>query len=144
MALTAKGILVRQYGPDDHSDWIAMRTALWPKSSEADSTDWMARHDAVTLLAEDVETGTLVGFVEVGKRLYADGCYTSPVAFLEGWYVSPEMRGKGIGLKLVQASKSWAKQEHLHELASDSLIDDNTAHLAHLSVGFQEVERSVK
>lgn len=27
----------------------------------------------------------------------ADGCESSPVAFLEGWYVDADTRGKGVG-----------------------------------------------
>ena len=117
---------------------------LWPESNEAEARTWGLRQDAVTLVAEDAQSGKLIGFAEVGKRSYADGCETSPVAFLEGWYVSPDVREKGVGAKLVRSAVLWAKQEGLHELASDSLLDDKTAHIAHLGVGFQEVERSIK
>lgn len=121
-----------------------MRSELWPDSDSADAQAWALRQDVLTLVAEDTRTRTLIGFAEIGKRPYADGCDTSPVAFLEGWFVSPDARGAGVGVKLVHAAVEWAKSQGLRELASDSLLGNNLAYRAHLSAGFQEVERSIK
>ena len=121
-----------------------MRLELWPDSDRADAEAWAVRQDAVTLVAEDTNTTDIVGFAEVGERPYADGCETSPVAFLEGWFVSTEARRAGIGSELVHAAVAWAKSRNLQELASDSILEDTIAYQAHLSAGFQEVERSIK
>ena len=121
-----------------------MRIELWPDSDRADAEAWAVRQDAITLVAEDTKTTDIVGFAEVGERPYADGCDTSPVAFLEGWFTSMEARRAGIGSELVQAAIAWARSRNLQELASDSLLDDTTAYQAHLSAGFQVVERSIK
>lgn len=142
--LSAAGVTVREYVPSDYVDWLRMRRELWSDSDGADAEAWACGQDNLTLVAEDARSGRLVGFAEVGKRAYADGCRTSPVAFLEGWYVSPDRRDAGIGAQLVRAAVSWAQQAGLHELASDSLLDNVVAHHAHLSVGFEEVERSIK
>lgn len=140
----ADHIHVRDYMPSDEAAWVRMRLDLWPDSDRADAHAWALRTDVVTLVAEDARTYDLVGFAEVGKRLYADGCETNPVAFLEGWFVSPETRGAGVGSKLVQAAGMWAKDQGLQELASDSLLNNEPAYRAHLSAGFEEVERSIK
>jgi aminoglycoside 6'-N-acetyltransferase I len=137
-------VRIRDYTPRDHPEWLAMRLALWPDSSEADAHAWAISQEAKTLVAEVGNHEGLAGFVELGKRAYADGCDTSPVAFLEGWYVSPSMRKRGIGRMLLCACVVWAKQEGLHELGSDSLLLDVAAYAAHISVGFEEVERSIK
>ena len=121
-----------------------MRFELWPDSDRADAEAWAVRQDAVTLVAEVTHTTDIVGFAEVGERPYADGCETSPVAFLEGWFVSTEARRLGIGSELVHAAVAWAKSRNLQELASDSILEDTTAYQAHLAAGFQEVERSIK
>jgi aminoglycoside 6'-N-acetyltransferase I len=83
-------------------------------------------------------------YAQVGIQTYADRCHTTPVGFLEGWYVEPALRKSGIGALLINAVKSWAIDYGLRELASDLLLHDATALTAHLSVGFEEVERSVK
>lgn len=121
-----------------------MRSDLWPDSQEEDAKAWAARQDACTLVAEDACIGKIVGFAEVGERPYADGCDTSPVAFLEGWFVSPEARRAGIGVELVRAAVAWGSSRNLQELASDSILNDVSAYRAHLSAGFEEVERSIK
>jgi len=99
--------------------------------------------DAVTLLATD-DAGAYVGFAEAGERPYADGCDSSPVAFLEGWYVEPSYRHRYVGAALVQAVEAWARERGLTELASDTLLDNEAGLQAHLHTGFEEVERSIK
>jgi aminoglycoside 6'-N-acetyltransferase I len=81
-----------------------------------------------------------VGFVELSRRLYAEGCTTSPVGFLEGWYVEPEYRRRGIGGALVAASEAWARALGCREFASDALADNHVSTAAHKSLGFEEVE----
>ena len=35
----------------------------------------------------------------------ADGCTTHPVGYVEGWYVDPDVRRKGVGKALVAAAE---------------------------------------
>jgi aminoglycoside 6'-N-acetyltransferase I len=86
----------------------------------------------------------LCGFSEASIRNYADGCETSPVAYLEGWYVDPDSRRVGIGRALVEAVEAWGRQRGLHELASDALLENEAGHRAHEHLGFLEVERAVR
>lgn len=136
---------VRMLREVDEFAWFTMRAKLWPDggSDEVDARKWLNRPNAVTLVAED-EAGTLLGFAEAGERAYADGCSSSPVGFLEGWYVEPSARGQGWGAALVQAVAAWAASRHLVELASDALLENDAAIASHLRNGFEEVERSVK
>ena len=85
----------------------------------------------------------LVGFLEAAQRKYADGCDTSPVGYIEGWYVEPDVRRAGVGRALVQAAEDWARQLGLHEMASDCLIDNQISYNAHTSLGYEEVERLI-
>jgi aminoglycoside 6'-N-acetyltransferase I len=73
-------------------------------------------------------------------RDYAEGCSTSPVGFLEGWYVVPEHRGRGVGSALVNAAIGWARAQGLSEFASDALYDNAESRAAHHALGFEEVE----
>ena len=90
------------------------------------------------LIAEDGE-GRAVGFAELSIRAYAEGCETDRVAFLEGWYVEPEYRGRGAGRALVEAADAWAAAQGCTEFGSDALIDNTASAAAHAAVGFEEV-----
>lgn len=133
----------------DRSEWLRMRLALWPDLAAAESPDseadlWLAHGGTVVLVADRPGDSGLAGFAEVGHRDYADGCDTAPVAYLEAWYVEPDLRGQGIGAALVRAAETWARDQRLSELASDALLDNIPSQHAHRALGFEEVERSVK
>lgn len=82
-----------------------------------------------------------VGFAELSIRNIVDGCATDHVAYLEGWYVVPESRRKGIGRALIRASEQWAVRLGCTEFGSDAEIDNEVSHAAHLRSGFQETGR---
>jgi aminoglycoside 6'-N-acetyltransferase I len=138
---------VRPYRPTDHAEWLRMRRALWPEIAPADEADdaaaWLARADTAVIVAAR-DGARLAGFVEVGERSYADGCDTSPVAYLEGWWVDADVRRQGVGAALVAAAVAWARSRGHRELASDALLENTVSHRAHEALGFVEVERVVK
>lgn len=138
---------IRLISQNDHSEWLRLRCALWPESSAAehqgDMKEWLTRSDTAVFVASRPD-GRLAGFAEVGTRPYVDGCNTSPVAYLEGWYVDPDMRGQGIGAALVAAAEEWARARGLHEFASDALLENIESQRAHEALGFIEVERAVR
>lgn len=139
---------IRAYRSSDFAEWLRMRRALWPeipRETEVDeATAWLVRPDAVVLVAEWPGGRGLAGFAEFGTRPYADGCDTSPVAYLEGWYVEPQARRLGIGAALVHAGEAWARQHGYRELASDALLENRGSQRAHEALGFTEVERAVR
>lgn len=102
----------------------------------------LSRPDTVFVAARP--EGGLGGFAEVGTQPYADGCESGPVAFLEGWYVDADTRGKGVGRQLVEAVEAWARGRGLRELASDAHLENIASHRAHEQTGFIEVERAVR
>ncbi len=75
--------------------------------NEADMRALLARDDAAVFIAERPD-GSVCGYVEVGSRLYADGCRSSPVGYIEGWYVDPGVRREGY-LRPATESASWAR-----------------------------------
>lgn len=125
-----------------------MRCELWPGDSASEHRrgmdEWLARADSVVLVAARPGGERLAGFAEVGTRPYADGCESSPVAFLEGWYVDPDVRRAGVGAALVRAAEGWARARGLREFASDALLENEISHQAHQALGFEEVERAVR
>jgi aminoglycoside 6'-N-acetyltransferase I len=134
--------VIRPYTSDDYGEWRRMRTALWPSQTEADMAAWLARCDTVVIVAERAP-GSLCGFVEVGERTNADGCETSPVAYVEGWYVDADVRRQHIGARLIEAAESFARAHGYRELASDSNLHNIISQRAHLQLGFEELDRVV-
>lgn len=140
-------MLVRKFENTDFAEWQRMRHALWPDATLAEHAlemqAWFQRADALVVVSARV-AGGLCGFAEAGPRPYVDGCGASPVAFLEGCFVDPDLRGRGYGRALVGAVEAWAAQRGLRELASDALLANLTAQAAHTQLGFVEVERAVR
>ncbi len=86
----------------------------------------------------------LIGFLEAGLRSHADGCDPAhPVGFVEGWLVKEEMRGQGIGQRLLEAAEDWARAQGCTEMASDTWIDNELSQRVHEALGFQVVDRCV-
>ena len=124
-----------------------MSVALFPDCTADDLAKGMrefrARSDGEVFIAER-EDGSVAGFVEVGSRPYADGCETSPVAYIEAWYVDPDVRRSGYGRDLLKAAENWARSRGYHEMASDALLDNEISHAAHYRAGYEEVDRVVQ
>ena len=134
---------------DDLAEWAALRQALWSSSSIMDHRDEILAvlraptEQAVAFVAAGLQT-RLCGFAEARiRRDYVNGCDTSPVAFLEGIYVTPDARGQGIGRELGAAVEAWGRERGCMELASDALLGNLDSQVFHGAVGFEETERVV-
>ena len=96
----------------------------------------------ITFVVERTRGG-LCGFIEVSLRNVAEGCTTSPVAYIEGWYVDADSRRRTLGTRLVQAAEAWARRHGLQEIASDTQIDNTVSIHAHTRLEYEEVDRIV-
>jgi len=138
---------IRVYRDADWSDWLRLSLALFPEYSAEELAAGMrehrARSDAEVFVAER-EDGSVAGLVEVGSRPYADGCDTSPVGYIEAWYVDPDVRRMGYGRALLAAAEEWARGRGYREMASDSRLDNEISHAAHRQAGYDEVDRIVQ
>ena len=139
-------LIIRPLEKSDDDEWFRMRITLWPDTTEqemrADLDIWRNDPDNATFVI-DRGDGHLGGFIEMGQRKYAEGCETSPVAYIEGWYVDEDLRGQGCGKALVMAGEDWARQQALTEIASDTWLDNENSIQAHLALGYEEAERLI-
>jgi len=141
-------MLIRTAQPGDAADWERMRQRLWPTDDDEHARAIAAffrgdrRDPAEVFVAFDAQ-GHAIGFAEVSIRPYAEGCHSGRVAYLEGWYVEPAYRRRGVGAALVAAVEDWGRTEDCPELASDAEIENVASAAAHLSLGFAEVGRVV-
>jgi aminoglycoside 6'-N-acetyltransferase I len=132
----------------DAAGWTAMRTALWPRGGNgAHATDiaelLMDAGETINLIARGPD-GVALGFAEAAlRRDYVNGCKTSPVAFLEGIFVKPEARGKGVARAMVGAVEAWAREQGCTEFASDTAPDNFVSQDMHRALGFEETQRVV-
>jgi aminoglycoside 6'-N-acetyltransferase I len=138
---------IRRLQPSDQAEWLRMRLALWPESSkeelQAEMADILADPLQPVFVAEHAHGG-LGGFVEVAlHHEYTHGCKTSPVGYIEGWYVNPELRQQGLGGQLFQAAENWARAQGCREMASDCELENEISWKAHQALGYQEVLRLI-
>jgi aminoglycoside 6'-N-acetyltransferase I len=138
---------IRPYRDEDWSEWLRMNVALFPEYAAEELAKGMqefhARSDAGVFVV-DRGDGSLAGFVEAGSRPYADGCDTSPVGYVEAWYIDDDVRRQGYGRALLEAAEDWARGQGYREMASDALLDNHISHAAHRASGYEEVERIVQ
>jgi GNAT superfamily N-acetyltransferase len=107
-------------------------------------TGWLAGLHAVAVFVAVRPAWGLCGFVEASVRPLVDGCTTHPIGYVEGWYVDPHMRQKGVGRRLVAAAEAWALSQGCHEMASDTHLANHTSIAAHNALGFTEEAPTVR
>ena len=137
---------IREIADEDRGDWVRLRAALWPGSladHEAETRRYFEQAVRLPLVFVAEAEGRLVGFLELDYRKYAPGCSSSPVPFIEGWFVEPAFQGRGIGRALIQAAEAHARAEGHEEIASDAEIENSDGIAAHRALGYEEVERVV-
>jgi len=128
--------------------WLDLRLALWPDATADDHRSYMAmelaRPDRFLQLMIYDELRQPIGFIEGSIRSdYVNGTESSPVGFVEGVYVVPSWRRRGIARLLFAAIGDWARARGCSELASDALIDNEISQRAHRALGFRETDRVV-
>jgi aminoglycoside 6'-N-acetyltransferase I len=144
-------IRIRPATAADRPQLAQARAALWPSATLEQHDAELARifrGEPVTTLPLQIlvaeEDGRIVGFCEVDLRSHADGCDPQrPVAYLEGWYVSPDHRRLGVGRALVGAAEEWGRSHGCTEIASDTWLDHQVSQHAHEALGFTVVDRCV-
>ncbi len=137
----------RPLADGDRDEWLRLRRALWPDAGAEEHRAEMDRYFAgprpAAVLVSPRPGGGLRGFVEVGIRDYAEGCDTNWVGYVEGWYVDPDARGRGVGRALIAAAEAWAAEQGCREMASDAELANTGSQAAHGRLGYAEVGRSV-
>lgn len=127
--------------------YLPLAQALWPKSNQDElKKEFLKDLESnfyETYLAQH-EDGTYIGFINLSLRTdYVQGSSTSPVAYIEGIYVTPEHRNQGIATQLVTQAETWAKEKNCTELASDTELHNTDSQAFHQQVGFQKSETIV-
>lgn len=129
-------------------DWLSLRSAFWDGESEEEHLAALrkfttTRSPYFAFIANGNSDGAL-GFAEIAvRRDYVNGCESTPVLYLEGIFVRPEFRGKGVSRALCRAAEKWGVDKGIREFASDADIDNDVSITMHRALGFDEIERVV-
>ncbi len=140
--------VIRRARRADFPAWLGLRRTLWPDCPAAMHRYEMAklvrpgRNQTVLML--DLGDGRPGGFIELSVRARVDGSMSDRVGYVEGWYVIPELRGRGWGRRLVAAAEKWTAERGLTELASDAELHNPGGIAAHKAAGFRETFRVVQ
>jgi aminoglycoside 6'-N-acetyltransferase I len=126
-------------------EWLEMRLLLWPEclppESKQEIEEVLSSEKMAAFLAFDGDRAA--GFAEVSTRDYVEGCTARPVGYLEGIYVHPDSRKKGLARALVHTAESWARSRGCAEFGSDTHVDDGESMAFHKALGFRETDRQV-
>lgn len=123
--------------------WAALCAALWPcQTAEEFLTERAGGGygNEFIYLAD----GEPAAFMSLSLRHdYVEGTGTSPVGYLEGIYVKPEYRRKGIARALLAYARQWAAERGCREFASDCLLENEDSRAFHNRIGFTEANTIV-
>jgi aminoglycoside 6'-N-acetyltransferase I len=138
-------ITIRPVTQEDKTEWLRMRKGIWPEAP-----DEYLDYDMDDVLSSDRNAvffalleGSPVGMIEVHLKETAEGCFSSPVGYLEAWFVNDDMRGKGVAGALIDAAENWARTKGCRDMASDTWLENAVSIRAHAKMGYSEVERLV-
>lgn len=123
--------------------WAELCVSLWRSSTEE---ELLAEWESGALPHEFLylDQGKAVAFISLSiRRDYVEGAEFSPAGYLEGIYVKPEYRRRGIAKTLIAFAKEWCAAAGCRELASDCELHNTASALFHEQVGFQEENRII-
>jgi len=125
-----------------------MRQELWPSNPGEHATE-IAQYFAgdltiaAAVFVACLDSSEPVGFIELSIRPYAEGCSSSGVVYVEGWFVDSSHRHRKIGAALLGTAEKWGRSQGCTEIASDAEIENEGSIAAHKALGFVEVGRTV-
>ena len=137
---------IRRAAQEDKDSWVRMRQCLWPDAPleylNYDLDEVLSDPDQAVFVATRAD-GSLVAFIEVSLREFAEGCETSPVGYIEAWFVDENIRGQKLGRELILTAENWARERGCTEMGSDTWLENEVSIQAHRKTGYDEVERLV-
>jgi aminoglycoside 6'-N-acetyltransferase I len=137
---------IRRATGEDKDTWAHMRQRLWPEASldylTLDLDEILSDRDQAAFVASRAD-GSLVAFIEASLREHAEGCETSPVGYIEAWFVDENIRGQKLGREMILTAENWARERGCTEMGSDTWLDNEGSINAHKKTGYFEIDRLV-
>jgi aminoglycoside 6'-N-acetyltransferase I len=124
MRISETGICIRAAIPSDASSWEQLRCALWPDDAAehaAETASFFAGTlvEPVAMLMAETDNGTSIGVAELSIRTDISELTGQRVGYVEGLYIIPKMRWRGVARLLMRASRDCARDQNCTAFASD-------------------------
>lgn len=135
-------VSIEEVSDKTHRIWVRLMHELWPNH-----TLESLKAEANAITQSDHQTAFLVnydhkylGFINVSlRRDHVPGAACTPVGYIEGIYIKPKLRHRGMAKKLVEHASHWFLVNGCKEMASDSEIDNVVSQGWHEAMGFSKV-----
>jgi len=128
---------------ENENAWAELCVALWPDLT----VDSVLRLSHEGLFKNEFlyyDGDELAAFLSLSLRSdYVEGTNSRLVGYIEGLYVKPEFRRRGIAEKLVAHAKTWSQGFGCTEIASDCTVENEGSQKFHKHMGFAETTRKV-
>jgi len=137
---------IEQVSEQSFDEWLHMGLDLWP-----DNTADELKECFLDLLRNEKEIAFLyrvgnayVGFINISIRSdYVEGSSSSTVGYIEGIYVKPLYRKKGIARKLAKKAEEWSRLKGCIQIGSDIELNNKISYDFHKGIGFEEANRLI-
>jgi len=128
---------------ENETSWAELCVELWEELT-VDSVIRMSHEGLFKNEFLYFEDDKPAAFLSLSLRSdYVEGTKSRLTGYIEGLYVRPEFRRKGIAEKFVKYAKEWSEGFGCTELASDCTIDNEASQAFHKYMGFTETNRIV-
>jgi aminoglycoside 6'-N-acetyltransferase I len=123
-AASSLAISIRPATRADAGPWEALRCAMWPVDDGSHAEEMASFFDSTlkepeAVFVAETSAGTLVGVVELSTRFDLEGFLEQPVGYVEGLYLVPDARQRGVTRQLLRVSQQWARDTGCVGFASD-------------------------
>ncbi len=115
---------IRPIKPSDAKEWESLRCALWPDGASdhhLEIASFFAGRlvEPLAVYVAVARNGKWLGFAELSIRADLTETAGRRTGYIEGLYVIPEARFRGVARALAQASRAWAREQRCEAFASD-------------------------